>query len=113
MKVPAAEVLDAFRRNVRANDPGIGILDTRSGEIYLAVASRVPGGDHASLAEMALGVIDVDEATMLRGFVVGVHDGSWQFVNNSGLNPVDNRMEAELFEELVAMLSAALGPAVL
>lgn len=55
MLLPPPEDLDAFRRSVRPNDPGIGILDIRSGQLYLAVASALPDGDHASLAEIAIG----------------------------------------------------------
>ena len=65
-------------------------------------------GDHASLAEHALGIVDVDRATHLRGFVVGTDVDSWRIVNNSGLNPVENRMESELFDELLRILLPVL-----
>ena len=106
---PSIDELEAFRRAVSPTNPGIGILDTRTGQLYLAVASALADGDHASLAEQALGITDVDQAAHLRGFVVGVDGSHWRTVNHSGLNPHNNRMERQFFDELKAVLDRCLG----
>lgn len=106
---PAAEELEAFRHAVTPANPGIGILDTRSGRLYLYAASALADGDHASLAEQALGITDIDHAGHLRGFVVGLDGAHWRIVNHSGLNPDNNRMEPEYFNELKAVLTRHLG----
>lgn len=102
--LPRLDELHAFLRATTPNDPGIGILDIRSGQIYLSVASGLPDGDHASLAEQALGITEADDAGHLRGFVVGFDSKDWRIINNSGLNPNNNRMEPELFEEITNTL---------
>lgn len=105
---PADTDLKAFVLAATRSDPGIGILDLRDGRVYLAVASSLTGGDHASLAERELGITDIDAAAELRGFVVGRDASGWTIVNNSGLNPRGNRMEAELFISLEALLKRLL-----
>jgi hypothetical protein len=98
---PPPDELEVFVSAASPHNPGIGILDIRSGQLYLMAASMLADGDHASLAELALGIVDVDQAPHLRGFVVGMDADSWRIVNNSGLNPVENRVESELFDELL------------
>ena len=105
---PAPEHIQKFLRAVTATNPGIGLLDTRTGRLYLCVASALADGDHASLVEQELGIVEADDAAHLRGFVIGLDGNSWRFVNNSGLNPMNNRMEPELFDELQAVLTSAM-----
>jgi hypothetical protein len=69
----------------------------------------LPDGDHASLAEQALGITDIGDAAHLRGFVVGLDGARWRIVNHSGLNPDHNRMEPEYFDELKDVLTRHLG----
>jgi hypothetical protein len=102
--LPPPDELEVFLRAASPHNPGIGILDTRSGQLHLMAASMLADGDHASLAELVLGFVDIDQAAHLRGFVVGMDANSWRIVNNSGLNPVGNRMESELFDELLTTL---------
>jgi RHS repeat-associated protein len=88
--------------NSNANDLGIGIVDTQTGQIYLSPASVTPS--HLDLASQALGIEDVDAANDLRGFSVGKVGNEWQFANNSSLNPVNNEMEPELFDDIKQVL---------
>ena len=91
------------------SNPGIGLLDTLTGRLYLYAESALADGDHASLAEQALGIVDVDDGRHLRGFVVGTDGKVWRIVNHSGLNPRNNKMEPELFDELKGVLAGSLG----
>ena len=108
MQPPSQDELRAFLKSVGPANPGIGLLDTRTGQIYLYAASALADGDHASLAELVLGIVDIDHASHLRGFVIGTDGNVWRIVNHSGLNPRNNRMEPELFDELRRVLSGGL-----
>ena len=88
---------------------GIGIIDLHTGEVYLVVASMLFDGGHASLAKDALGIIDHEAASHLRGFVIGIEGGNWIFANGSGLNPSGNRMEPEIFDAIRSALLPLLG----
>jgi hypothetical protein len=98
-------VTDAI--NANAKDVGIGLVDTQTGQIYLSPASTTPS--HLDLASKALGIEDIDDATDLRGFTLGNIDGQLQFANNPSLNPLNNQMEPQLFENVKAALSSAFG----
>jgi hypothetical protein len=89
---PPEDQLRAFLDAVRPSNPGIGLLDTLTGRLYLYVASALTDGDHASLAELALGIVDIEDANHLRGFVIGTDGNVWRILNHSGLNPRDNKM---------------------
>jgi hypothetical protein len=105
---PPDRELKDFLRCATSRNPGIGVVDTRSGKIYLAAASILPDGDHASLLETKLGIRDLDGSRDMRGFVVVPHDDRFQFINNSGLNPRRNQMEEHLFKEVTTVLTKRL-----
>lgn len=102
-------VIDALSHD--PSDVGIGIIDTKTGKVYLAPASALPEGDHVSLVERTWDITDIADAAHIRGFVVGrTSGGNLQVVNNSGLNPANNRMEPELFESLKDIMLRTLRP---
>jgi hypothetical protein len=108
---PSNAEIRAFRKKVGTRNPGIGILDLSTGRVYLVAASDAGAGagDHASLVMQLFSIVDYEDAVHLRGFVVGVEKGRWEFGNNSGLNPHRNQMEADLFEALKLAIFPLLG----
>jgi hypothetical protein len=107
--LPAARKVRKILGTVSSGNPAIGIIDARTGKVYLSAASDLDGGDHATLIKEALRIYDRERAMHVRGFVVVPEQGQWHVLNVSGLNPLDNQMEAELFEELESMLMPLLG----
>jgi len=100
------------------NNPGVGVIDRRTGQVRLfpydetdafSQANRhlqVAAG-HEAVAAMA--GIPADEA---RGFVLGKHGGDWHIFNQSHLNHADAqantmRMDPQLFNEVVSALQGA------
>lgn len=109
MLPPPDDQIRAFLQAVNPSNPGIGLLDLATGQLYLYAASALQDGDHASLAEMVLGIVDIDDGQALRGFVMGTDGKAWRILNHSGLNPVSNKMEPELFDELCRVISSSTG----
>ena len=110
LKPPPARAIQRVVKalELNSNDVGIGIVDTNTGRIHISPASITP--DHPSLAELALGILHIDDASHLRGFTICVLGGKWIFANNSSLNPGANTMEVNLFEAIKAILEPRLGP---
>jgi hypothetical protein len=108
---PSEDEIQAFLADVRENNPGIGIVDLRTRHIYLACASVVPEGDHFSFADSKGLLRSSSDLRRLRGFVIGCIKGKWEAANLSGLNPRGNRMDAELFQAVLAVLMPLIGPA--
>ena len=109
LRPPSSEELLEFRACGSAGNPGIGLLDLRTGQVYLRVASVLGGGDHLSFAEDVLEITDLAETGHLRGFVVFPKGHAWVIVNASGLNPHRNKMEKALFQDLTVLLESVLG----
>ena len=107
--LPTADEVQRILRGTTSRNSGLGIIDTRNGRVHLSAASDLDGGDHATLVMEALRIYDRDKALHVRGFVVAVDKGQWHIVNISGLNPLQNKMEPELFAKLESMLMPLLG----
>jgi hypothetical protein len=106
--LPSRDEIRKFLVAVSDRNPGLGIFDKFTGKVYLACATALPGGDHASLVEREMGISDIDDATHVRGFVVGRSGGRLRVINVSGLNPLGNQMEPEVFQLLLDRLDPYL-----
>jgi hypothetical protein len=97
---------------------GVGVIDTRSGEIRLFTYDETDAFSMANphLQVMAgheaaatMGGVPLDQA---RGFVLAKQGSDWVLVNSSHLNSADGqsnvlRMNPQTFNEVIAALQAA------
>ena len=109
LQPPSTDEILLLRERVSVHNPGVGLIDTRTGLIYLRPASTFDGGDHLGLAEAVLGIHDISQAGDLRGFIVLPDSGGWKIVNVSGLNPHEHKMEKPLFNAAAVLLESLLG----